>query len=127
MAKILIVDDEPDVCTILQTAFRIKGHEIKVAYNGEQALDLLKNYTPELLITDMQMPKMTGQELYAELQRNSTTRDIPVIVITSLTSDSSMDDEEWCRRMGVADFVSKPFEPMEIVQRAEKVLEPENQ
>ena len=120
--KILVVDDEIDLCQLLEVALGHSGFEARSVYDGFSALKTLEKYPADLIILDIHMPKMSGQQVLAELLKNPETARIPVIIITSLSADEKIADEEWAARMEVAGFISKPFEPAQLVDKVHEIL-----
>lgn len=82
--KILIVDDEQDIITFLDTLFKREGYETATAMNGVQALTVLKSEKPDLITLDLQMPQNTGTDFYRKIRRDQEYNRIPVIVISGL-------------------------------------------
>lgn len=103
MKRILLVEDEVDAREMLDVLLRDEGFEVMTAADGRAALALLTETTPDLIVTDVMMPYMGGDELLAELRKSHVTRAIPVIVM------SAGDGYEVARRYGAA-FVRKPFD-----------------
>lgn len=123
MSKLIyVVDDEKEICELLKLAFESRDYKVKVAYNGEEALKLIKKKAPDLLIIDLKMPKVNGYEVISYLKRSKQLSSIPIMVLTSLTQGTRKSDEEWRRSMDVSDFITKPFEPLDIIKRAEKFI-----
>lgn len=82
MAKILIVDDEPDVRYLSRMIFESAGHEVIAAHHGAAALDSVKDRFPDLVVTDMMMPVVNGNELIEALRSDPDTASIPILVIS---------------------------------------------
>lgn len=81
--KILIVDDEPDMITFLNTLLEENGYETDTAGNGKDAARKIKAALPDLILLDLMMPERSGVALYRDLRKNEETKDIPVIMITA--------------------------------------------
>src|SRR3979490_342121 len=79
-AKILVVDDEPQIARVLKTALSAQGYSIRTASDGDDALQVMKSWTPDLVITDLRMPNMDGVELCRHLRAKSG---IPIIVLSA--------------------------------------------
>ena len=103
--KILVVEDEPDLVLVIVERLKTAGYDVASATNGREALEQIKRRKPDLIITDVIMPELDGFGLFKELQKNSATAKIPVIV---LTARGKMSDT--FAAMGVADFLAKPFD-----------------
>lgn len=114
---ILIVDDEEDLCQLLKLAIQHYDCEICIAHDGRQALDMIKEHKPDLMLLDIKMPNVNGYEVLSQIQQNPDLSDIRVIVMTSLTGDDQTDtDEGWAVRLGVDQFISKPFAADRLVE-----------
>ena len=123
MAKILVVDDEPDIVEIVTFTLEAKGHDVTSAKDGAEGVAKVKKSPPELIILDIMMPKMNGMQVVDYLRNKEEYNHIPIIMLTATTQYSKRPDEEWSKKMGVEDFISKPFEPIDLLKRVDKVLE----
>lgn len=120
--KILVVDDEPDICQIIQHALNGQGYQTFAAYDGLAGKQAIEKLHPDLVILDLKMPKLNGYELTLLLKQDRRYADLPIIIMTSLTAESTKSDEEWRASLGVSDFLSKPFETEELLTRVAAVL-----
>lgn len=117
---IFIVDDVPKNLQYLGSLLREQGYRVSFASNGEQALGMLKEITPDLVLLDIVMPGMNGFEVCNKMKSDSQTKDIPVIFLTSQTKvDHIIQGFE----LGAVDYVGKPFNPKELLVRVETQLE----
>lgn len=109
--RILVVDDEPQIARVLRTALAGNGHDVSVAQNGIEALDLFHRVQPELVITDLAMPGIDGIELTRAVRQHSA---IPVIVLSVRSQDvqkvAALDE-------GADDYITKPFSIQELLAR----------
>ena len=121
MRRVLVVDDEESIRIVLRTLLRKHGYEVEVAESGEAALALLDSFGPDVILTDVRMPKMGGMDLLATLKakQHSTAT---VIVMSAY---GSMDLALEAMKAGAYDYVSKPFKPDEIVLALRKAEERE--
>ncbi|GGI15869.1 response regulator transcription factor [Gottfriedia solisilvae] len=114
--KILIVDDEQEICQLVGMYLENNGYSWHQANNGEDALKLINQYNYELLILDIMMPIMDGWTLCKKIRE---TREVPVIFLTAK-------GEEWDKvnglKMGADDYIVKPFSPGELIARVDAVL-----
>jgi DNA-binding response OmpR family regulator len=112
--KILLVDDEPAILKVFGMKLRVSGYEVLTALNGQEALQLIKSKTPDILLLDLIMPVMDGFELLHEVR---TFSKLPVIVI-------SAKPESYQRAMslGANDFLAKPFNAEELLKKIEDWL-----
>ncbi len=117
MAKILIVDDDGALRTLLGLCFLRRGHSIVVASNGAAALECLPIHAPDLLVTDLNMPVMDGLELLRRLRANGH-HDLPVIVLTARS-----DQRAAATAAGADAFLVKPVPLRELVEVAEALIE----
>ncbi len=118
-AKILIVDDEPDVVKFLETALRADGFEVMSAYDGIGALDLAEVEKPDVVVLDIMMPMMSGYEVCRQLKSNPQTKHIPVLCVTSAHSP---DTRRHAQAAGAQGLLVKPFIPAELVAQVNRQL-----
>jgi two-component system, OmpR family, KDP operon response regulator KdpE len=109
--RILIVDDEPQITRVLRTTLQGNGHDVTVAQDGIEALDLFMKKQPDLVITDLTMPNMDGIELTREIRQRSQ---VPIIVLSVRSQDvakvAALDE-------GADDYITKPFSIQELLAR----------
>ncbi len=105
MKRILIADDEPHVVRVLRVALEKAGFEVDSAPHGAAALARINQQTPDALITDIQMPHMTGEELCAQIQEIYPRREFLILVLTSRTE---IEHREWSRNITNLLFLEKP-------------------
>ena len=115
-ALVLIVEDEPEIASILDAYFVRDGFRTVTASNGEIALQHHAMLSPDLIVLDVKLPKTDGFAVLAEIRRRGGT---PVIMATALAEDL---DKLSALRLGADDYVVKPFNPLEVVERAKAVL-----
>lgn len=117
---ILIVDDNPTNLRVLGHLLKPYDAELSVASSGEKALEIVKDIPPTLILLDVMMPALNGFEVCKRLKADEKTRDIPVIFITALT-----DKEDIIKgfELGAVDYVTKPFNPKELLARVKTHLE----
>lgn len=114
--RILLIDDEPDNIILLKQIFQSKGFDVSGALSGKDALNKVHEVRPNLIILDMMMPDMDGWQTFQQLRR---VTDQPVIVISAA---SQTEDIVKTLNMGVDDYITKPFDPAEVVARINSVL-----
>lgn len=117
--KVLVVDDEIHIVHVVTIKLRNNGYEVMSADNGADAYDVAYREKPDVIITDYQMPIMTGLELIHKLRESEETRDIPVVMLTA--RNFALDQEER-DRLRIAGCLSKPFSPRELLGYVEDVL-----
>lgn len=117
--RILVVDDEPDVVTLMTRALESEGFETLTAYDGISALDIAQAEKPDLILLDVMMPMMSGYEVCQQLKASPATQYIPVLCVTSAHTG---DARERSRQAGAATLVLKPFTTAELVAQIRRYL-----
>ena len=120
MKKILVADDEAHILHIVSMKLRNAGFEVLTAVDGEEALELCRAERPDLLITDYQMPYLTGLELCIELREDDATRGIPALMLTARGFDIESDE---MGQAGIQAVLAKPFSPREVLAKVNELLE----
>lgn len=118
MAKVLVIDDEPDVLMLCRVNLEHAGHDVLVAESGEAGLELAMAERPDLIVLDLMMPNMDGFEVLEELAGAAVTRDVPVLILTARTR---MDDKVRGWRAGADAYLTKPFTPATLVTDVERL------
>jgi CheY-like chemotaxis protein len=121
-AKILIIDDEKDMCTYLGTLFRKEGFEIESASNGEEGIALAKSFQPDLITLDVMMPKKSGLKAYTELRTSAETKSIPIIVLTGLSKQEDFFGENLGELPQPDALVEKPIDRDKFIEVAKQVM-----
>ena len=111
---ILIVDDNPTNLSVLSAALKAAGYKVRMAVDGEDALAQVTRHRPELILLDIEMPKMDGFETCRRLQANPATQAIPVIFMTAL---ADTENKVKGLSLGAVDYITKPFEEAEVLAR----------
>lgn len=119
MNEILLADDEPNQIELMKFNLEKNGFLVKSAYNGEQALDMIYEKKPNVLIADWMMPKMSGIELCRILRSNKDTKLLPIIMLSARSEEA---DKSLGLDTGADDYISKPFSPMELVSRVKALI-----
>lgn len=118
--RILVVDDEAHIQHVLSLKLRNAGYEVITASDGEEGLHVAIAASPDLVITDLQMPYMTGTDLCRAFAAREETRDIPVIILTARGYALSDDD---LANGNIKEVVSKPFSPRLLIQMVQSLLD----
>jgi CheY-like chemotaxis protein len=112
VSRILVVDDEPDQRFILRRIFEDAGHEVTDAGHGAEALECVRRSPPELVVTDMMMPVMNGQELIRRLRADPATAQIPILAVTGNGELADTADA----------LLAKPYRPHHVLAAAKTLL-----
>ncbi len=119
MAKILVVEDDADMMRIIVHALRAAGHVVIPAYGGEDALRKVQQQMPDLVLTDLAMPKVSGVELIQQIKKNPATQHIPCVAVTAhvweFLAQSAGD-------AGCEGYLGKPFTHRQLVEFVSKHL-----
>ncbi len=105
MKRILLVDDEPLVIRVMRLALAKDGYQIDVAVNGEDALEKIAAVCPDVMVTDIEMPRMSGEQLCLHIQASMPDRTFPIFVSTSLTA---IEHRDWSEHIDNLTFLEKP-------------------
>ena len=117
--KVLVVDDEIHIVHVVAIKLRNNGFEIVTAANGAEAFELVSSEKPDIIVTDFQMPVMTGLELVEKIRQNEATKDIPVILLTA--RNFAIEDKQK-EDLQISDCLSKPFSPKELLRSIQDIL-----
>jgi len=117
--KVLVVDDEIHIVHVVAIKLRNNGYEVLTANNGAEAYELACSENPDIIVTDFQMPVMSGIELVQKLRENGPTKDIPVVMLTARSFAISKEQQE---SMKISACLSKPFSPRELLGNIEDIL-----
>jgi two-component system alkaline phosphatase synthesis response regulator PhoP len=119
MPRILAVDDEPNIVRLIQVNLERHGYQVETANNGAQALAKIKANRPDLLVSDVMMPEMDGFELLANVRRDPSLMDLPVIMLTAKAQDG---DVLQGYKTGADMYLTKPFNPQELLAFVKRIL-----
>jgi diguanylate cyclase (GGDEF)-like protein len=117
--KIMIVDDDPDILDVIRITLEAEGYQVIEAHDGKEAVEMVKKSVPDLLVTDLKMPKMCGDEVCKTLKQDILIQHMPIIM---LTGKGETTDKIHGINAGADDYMVKPFEPQELVARVKMVL-----
>jgi len=119
MAKILVAEDERDIRELIAFTLRYAGFDVVLATNGLEAIDLVKQESPELVILDVRMPKMTGYDACRVLKEDPATCDIPVVFLSAKGQETEIQQGI---ESGAEEYILKPFIPDELTAQVRDVL-----
>ncbi len=118
--KIFIIEDELDFLSTLRERLEFEGFVVATAVDGEEALRKIPEEKPDLILLDIMLPEMNGYQVCRELKSNPETETIPVVVVTAKSQES---DKFWAKETGADDYVTKPFEMEELLQKIQDNLQ----
>ena len=121
MSRVLVIDDETVVGTILRYAFQVDGHETVVAGDGISGIEMAHSEHPDIIVLDLMMPDVTGYEVLEILRDDAETKELPIVVLTAVTMQRERDA---CMARGADAVMIKPFDPREVARAVEALLPP---
>jgi DNA-binding response OmpR family regulator len=117
--RLLLVDDDPIIVRLLEVNFRLEGFTIQTAGRGDDALQLALSTTPDVVILDMMLPGLTGDEVCRRMREIPALASVPVVFLTARETD---DVRAQGYALGMVDFISKPFDPVALVETVRRML-----
>ena len=120
MTKIAIIEDDSVIGQMYRMKFEADGFDVQLADNGKKGVALVEHFKPDLILLDMQMPEMTGDEALAEIRNQDWGKDIPVIILTNMGEEEAPKN---IRELGIHSYIVKAeLTPRQVVQRAKETL-----
>ena len=119
-STVLVVDDDPVILKLLEVNFEMEGFTVLVARDGQEGIEVATREQPDLVVSDIMMPKTSGLELVIALKGDPSTSDIPIILLSAKAQNA---DVRSGLEAGADDYVTKPFEPLDLVDRVNRLLE----
>lgn len=120
MSKVLIIEDDVPYQKVYKRKFEVSGFTVEIAPNGLEGLEKMRSFKPDIVFLDVMMPKMDGFQVLDEAKADAAIKDIPVIVITNLSTDD--DNQKLMQKGAIAVIVKSNSEPNELVAKAYEVL-----
>ncbi len=117
--KVLIVDDEKDIVETLKFMLEAENISCITAYDGEEAFNKVKSEKPDLIILDVMLPKINGYKVCRLLKFDTKYKDIPILMVTARSQE---EDKEIGRETGADEYITKPFDIQELVNKAKQIL-----
>ena len=118
-ATVLVVEDDPVILRLLEVNFELEGFAVLLAHDGAEGIEIARSEAPDLIVSDIMMPRMSGIELVETLKGDATTAGIPIILLSAKAQTS---DLKAGMDAGADDYVTKPFEPLDLVERVNALL-----
>ncbi|MCX7426318.1 MAG: response regulator [Planctomycetia bacterium] len=119
--RVLLCDDEIPILRAAEFKIKKAGHEVRVASDGEEAWELIRERMPDILVTDCQMPRLDGLGLLRRLREHDETRHLPVLMLTAKGFELSA--AELAERYNVLELIAKPFSPRYLLDTITRVLD----
>ncbi len=116
---VLVIDDDPVILELLRVNFEIEGFDVICAKDGEEGLLRAQNDHPDVVISDIMMPRRDGLQLLADLKGGQSTQDLPVILLSAKAQKTEVQQG---LDMGADDYITKPFDPLELIDRLNAVM-----
>jgi DNA-binding response OmpR family regulator len=113
MPRVLVVDDDPQVLKLLRLNFEMEGYDVLSASNGAEALELVRADSPDAVVCDVMMPEIDGLEVVRRLRAHPDTAALPLVVVSA---KAQRDDVKEGLRLGADAYVTKPFDPSELIE-----------
>jgi len=114
--KVLLVDDDADILEVLRLYFEKEGYRVSSCMQGDKVLGVVESFNPDIILLDLMLPGMDGNDICRELRKTS---DVPIIMLTARTDTL---DKVLGLELGADDYIAKPFEPKEVLARVKAVL-----
>ena len=118
--RVLVIDDDPSVITLIELVLIVEGFEVTIATSGEDGMLAALRDPPDVIVLDVMMPKIDGWQVAAKLRSHETLSEIPIVFCTALTDDDSV-WQGW--EAGAASYITKPFEPEHLVTEIRRAAE----
>ncbi len=122
--RILVVDDEPNIALSLNYLMERAGYSVRIAADGEEAIEAVKEAPPDLILLDVNMPKMNGYEVCELVRANPQWKHIPIVMLTAKGRDI---EREKGLAVGADEYITKPFSTQEVVEKVRVILEARNE
>jgi DNA-binding response OmpR family regulator len=119
MARVLVVDDDPQVLTLLRVNFELEGYDVLSAGNGEEALEIAWDELPDAVVCDVMMPGTDGLTVLRQLRASPKTKTIPFVVVSAKAQRA---DIKTAIEMGADKYITKPFDPQELLDAVADLL-----
>lgn len=115
---VVVIDDDPVVCRLMEVVFELEGYAVRQAHDGPSGIELVREVQPDAVLVDVMMPGMDGLEVLAVLRSDPLTARLPIVLVSAKAQVADLDAG---RAAGASDYVTKPFDPLELVERVERL------
>jgi DNA-binding response OmpR family regulator len=117
--NILVIDDSNTNVVLVEAILNSKGYQITTAMSVKEALPIIDNQTPKLILLDLLMPQISGYQFLEDLKKNDNTKDIPVIIVSAVTDKESRIKT---KKLGAVDYIEKPIDITALLNKVEEIL-----
>jgi two-component system alkaline phosphatase synthesis response regulator PhoP len=121
MSRVLVIDDETVIGTILRYAFDVDGHQTLVAGDGSTGIEMARSEHPDVIVLDLMMQDVSGYDVLEVLREEEGTKDLPIVILTAVTMQRERDR---CLAKGADVVLIKPFDPREVAEAVVALLPP---
>jgi DNA-binding response OmpR family regulator len=118
--KVLLCDDEIHILRAAELKVSRAGYDVRIARDGQEAWEMIERDRPDVLVTDVQMPRVDGFELSRRIRSNPATKDLPILMLTA--KGFELEQQEMMEKWGIVDILAKPFSPRELVRLIDQVV-----
>jgi len=120
--KIVVIDDDQDILEIVKAILKTKGYYVYPAINGDDGWTIIQQQRPDLVITDLKMAGTSGLEICRRIRASEELKETPIIVMSGIGRETGKPDEFWRQGLRADDFISKPFDPLDVLGRVEFIF-----
>ncbi len=117
--KVLVVEDEAALAKVLKMRLEIEGFDVRAAGDGQEAMEMIAQQRPDIVVCDLMMPVMDGKQVTQAIKSDKKLKSIPVLILSALKRQQEMDE---LKRLGADDFAAKPFDSKELTARIRGLL-----
>ena len=117
--RVLIVDDEPDLLSVLHFGLEVEGFDVLEATDGEQALEMARSHQPDMIVLDLMLPRMDGYKVCRALKFDERYKRIPIFILSARSGET---DRRLALDLGADDYVTKPYDMRDLVTRIRQRL-----
>ena len=117
--KVLVVEDEEALAKVLKLRLEIEGFDVRAAGDGQEAMEMIAQQRPDIVVCDLMMPVMDGKQVTRAIKSDKKLKSIPVLILSALKRQQEMDE---LKRLGADDFAAKPFDSKELTARIRGLL-----
>ena len=116
---IMAVDDDEKILRVIEALLIPHGYRVILTHNGQEALTLMGNIMPDIVLLDIFMPKMDGYTTLGEMKKNAATKDVPVVMVTAVGQELN---KKLASTLGAAEYITKPFKSAELLEVINRLL-----